>query len=111
MKWVLTLLLGGMAITFGFKLLPVYIDNKAVMTIAEELVADQELKNQPKRQIQSALDNMFLSHNLAHLDPKEIVKINRDDNGELVLGVKYEERRKLMYNLEIVAAFDDQISR
>lgn len=111
MKWVLTLLLGGMAITFGFKLLPVYIDNKAVKTIAEELVADHELKNQPKRQIQSALDNMFATHNITHLDPKEIVKIERDDNGQLVLGVKYEERRKLMYNLEIVAAFDDQISR
>ncbi len=111
MKWVLTLLLGGTAIVFGFKMLPVYIDNKTVMTIAEELVTDHELKNKPKRHIQSALDNMFLTRNLAHLDPNEIVRINRDDNGDLVLGVKYEERRKLMYNLEIVAAFDDQISR
>jgi hypothetical protein len=111
MKWVLTLVLGGLAITVGFKLLPVYIDNKTVMTIAQELVDDQELKNQPKRHIQSALDNMFLTRDVGHLDPKEVVNIHRDDNGNLVLGVKYEERRKLMYNLEIVAAFDDQISR
>lgn len=111
MKWLFSLVLCGLAITLGFKLLPVYIDNRAVKSIAQELVADGGLKNQPKRQIQSALNNMFATRNLAHLDPAEVVQIHRDNQGGLVLDVKYEERRKLMYNLEIVAAFDDQISR
>ena len=40
----------------------------------------------------------------------EIVKVVRDNSGDWVLDIKYEERRKLMYNLEIVAGFDEQFT-
>ena len=56
------------------------------------------------------VEQLFSSNDINSLDPKEVVKVERDNTGRWVLDVKYEERRKLLYNLEIVAAFDDQFT-
>lgn len=109
-KW-----LGILAILFfvaltGFQLVPVYMSNYAVKQIAQEVVTDSALKSKPKREVINQLKGRFLAQDLDHLDPGEIVKVGRDNNGEWVLDIKYEERRKLMYNLEIVAGFDEQFT-
>lgn len=109
-KWVLGIMLAGAVLLTGFKLIPVYIDNHALNKIVGEVLRDTELKSRPKRDVMSALQGRFREHNLTHLDPKEVIKVARDTNGELVLDVKYEERRKLLYNLEIVAGFDEQFT-
>lgn len=109
-KWGLGILLAGAVLLTGFKLVPVYIDNHALNKIVGEVLRDGELKNRPRREVLSALQGRFADHNLTHLDPKEVIKVARDKNGELVMDVKYEERRKLLYNLEIVAGFDEQFT-
>lgn len=109
-KWLVTLgILGVVAVT-GFQLVPVYMSNYAVKQIVQDVVADEELRSKPKRELLSKLKGRFIAQDLDHLDPGEIIKVARDNNGEWVLDVKYEERRKLMYNLEIVAGFDEQFS-
>ena len=109
-KWVVGIVLVGAVLLTGFKLVPVYIDNHALNKIVAEVLHDDELKSRPKRDVVARLQKRFREHNLSHLDPKEVIKVARDTNGELVLGVKYEERRKLLYNLEIVAGFDEQFA-
>lgn len=109
-KW-----LGILAIVFfvavtGIQLVPVYMSNYAVKQIAQDMVEDTSLKSRPKREIISQLKGRFNAQDLHHLDPGEIVKVARDNKGDWVLDVKYEERRKLMYNLEIVAGFDEQFT-
>lgn len=107
-KWALGIMLAGAVLLTGFKLVPVYIDNHALNKIVNEVMRDDELNS--RREVISALQGQFHEHNLTHLDAKEVVKVARDSNGELVLDVKYEERRKLLYNLEIVAGFDEQFT-
>ena len=109
-KWVIGIVVIGFAGITAFQLVPVYIHNHAVAKIAQQIVSDPELKNRPKREVLSTLRTRFADNSLTHLDPKEVVSVARDSNGELVLDVKYEERRKLMYNLEIVAGFDEQFT-
>ncbi len=109
-KWLLGIMAVGAVLMTGFQLVPVYIDNHAVSKIVNDVLDDTELKDRPKREVLSALRGQFNEHNLTHLDPKDVIKVARDSNGELVLDVKYEERRKLLYNLEIVAGFDEQFS-
>ena len=109
-KWVLGLMVAGAVILTGFKLVPVYIDNHALSEVMSDVLRDNDLKSRPKRDVISKLQGHFRERNLTHLDPKEIVKVARDSNGGLVLDVKYEERRKLLYNLEIVAGFDEQFT-
>lgn len=109
-KWLFGLTVAGLIGLTGFKLIPVYIHNHAVKTIAQDVVSDADLKNRPKREVLNQISSRFYDNNISHLDPKEIIKVARDTNGNLVLDVKYEERRKLMYNIEIVAGFDEQFT-
>ncbi|MEM7258288.1 MAG: DUF4845 domain-containing protein [Pseudomonadota bacterium] len=109
-KWLVGLAVAGIIVLTGVKLLPVYVNNHALKKIAQQVVSDQELKSRPKREVLGQLKSAFMENNLGHLDPKEVVKVARDSNGNLVLDVKYEERRKLMYNIELVAGFDEQFT-
>ncbi len=109
-KWVVGLAVLGFVGLTGFKLVPVYINNHAVGKIAQDVVTDTELKNRSKREVLGKIGRQFADNNLSHLDPKEVMSVARDSNGNLVLDVKYEERRKLLYNLEIVAGFDEQFT-
>lgn len=109
-KWFVGLVVTGVIVLNGVKLLPVYLNNHAVKKIAQQIVNDDELKRSPKREVLGQLKSRFMENNLTHLEPKEVVKVARDANGNLVLDVKYEERRKLMYNIEIVAGFDEQFT-
>lgn len=109
-KWAIGLLFCGLVLVTGFQLVPVYINNMTVKKIVEETVADGELRNRSKREVIRVIAKRFRNRDLDHLDPGEVIKVARDKNGDLVLDVKYEERRKLLYNLEIVAGFDEQFT-
>jgi len=106
-KWLVGVGIGAIFIVTGLQLVPVYINNHAVKTIAKDVVADGTLKGQPKREIMRAISTKFTQNDLT-LNPENVVKVSKDVNGDLVLDVKYEERRPLFSNLEIVAGFDDQ---
>ena len=109
-KWLGVLAIIGVVAITGIQLVPVYMNNYAVKQIAQAVVEDSALKSRPKREVINQLKGRFNAQDIDHLDPGEIVKVARDNNGDWVLDVKYEERRKLMYNLEIVAGFDEQFT-
>ncbi len=109
-KWLATMAIIGVIAVVGIQMVPVYIQNHAVKKIAMDVVSDAELANKPKRELLAQVQKRFLNNDIRSLKPQDIITINRDNRGALVMDVKYEERRKLLYNLNIVAAFDDQIT-
>ena len=109
-KWLALATIAGIFTVMGIQLLPVYIQNYAVKKIASEVVSDAELADSPKRKVVAKVQELFAQNDINNLDSKKVVTVGRDKVGELMLIVKYEERRKLLYNLEIVAAFDDEIT-
>ena len=109
-RWLCILAIIGVVGITGFRLVPVYMNNYAIKQIAQEVVADTSLKSKPKREVINQLKGRFNAQDIDHLDPGEIVKVVRDNSGDWVLDIKYEERRKLMYKLEIVAGFDEQFT-
>ncbi len=109
-KWFGVIAIAGLIAILGIQLIPVYIQNHMVGKVAQQVVSDAELQQGPKRDVVKRVEQLFSSNDINSLDPKEVVKVERDNTGRWVLDVKYEERRKLLYNLEIVAAFDDQFT-
>ncbi|OED38272.1 hypothetical protein AB833_20170 [Chromatiales bacterium (ex Bugula neritina AB1)] len=107
-KWVLGIFFGAILLTTAWQLVPVYVQNHTLSGIVEEVIADQSLKNSSKREVVKAISGQFSQNNLSHLNAADVIKVARDDNGKLVVDVKYEERRNLLYNLAIVAGFDEQ---
>lgn len=106
-KLIVILAIAGTLALVGIQFVPVYIQNHAITKVAQDVVSQDDLRT--KREVLKRVQELFNLNDISH-DPKEIVTVERDNGGDWVVGVKYEERRKLMYNLELVAAFDDQIT-
>lgn len=106
-KLIIILAVAGTLALMGIQFVPVYIQNHAITKVAKDVVSQDDLRS--KRDVVKRVQELFKLNDISH-DPKEILTVERDNTGDWVVGVKYEERRKLMYNLELVAAFDDQIT-
>ncbi len=106
-KLLVTLALVGMLALVGIQFVPVYIQNHAINKVAQDVISQDDLRT--KREVVKRVQELFRANDI-NQDPKEILTVQRDNKGQWVVDVKYEERRKLMYNLELVAAFDDQIT-
>lgn len=99
--------IAGVVVLMGIQFIPVYIQNHAITKVAQDVVSQDDLNS--KRAIVKRVEELFRLNDIPQ-SPKDIMTVERDNKGKWVVGVKYEERRKLMYNLELVAAFDDQIT-
>ena len=106
-KWVFTIAIIGMVALVSIQFVPVYIQNHAVKKVAQQVLEDENLRT--KREMVKKVEELFRFNDIKK-DHKEILTVQRDNKGLWVVDVKYEERRKLMYNLQLVAAFDDQIT-
>ena len=106
-KLIVTVAIAGMLVLMGIQFVPVYIQNHAITKVAQDVVSQKDLRS--KKEIVKRLEELFRLNDIPQ-NPKDIMTVQRDNKGAWVVDVKYEERRKLMYNLELVAAFDDQIT-
>jgi len=106
-KLIVTIAILGMLTLVGIQFVPVYIQNHAINKVAQDALSQEDLRS--KRDIVKRVEELFRLNDIRQ-NPKEIMKVVRGTNGKWMVDVKYEERRKLMYNLELVAAFDDQIT-
>lgn len=105
-KWIVTIAIVCMVALMGVQFVPVYIQNHAVKKVAQEVLSS-DLRS--KREMTVKLEELFKFNDI-NKNHKDILTLQRDNKGKWVVDVKYEERRKLMYNLQLVAAFDDQIT-
>lgn len=106
-KLIVTVAIAGTLALMGIQFVPVYIQNHAITKVAKDVVSRDDIRS--KKEVVKQLEEGFRLNDISQ-DPREIMTVERDNKGKWVLDVKYEERRKLMYNMELVAAFDDQIT-
>lgn len=106
-KLIVTIAIAGVIVLMGIQFVPVYVQNHAITKVARDVVSQTDIRS--KKEIVKRVKDGFRLNDISQ-DPNDIMTVQRDNKGKWVLDVKYEERRKLMYNLELVAAFDDQIT-
>ena len=99
---LLVALIGGVG-TLAVRLIPHYIDYATIVSLVEELPADQ-VHQMAFSDIRTSLKKRFLINNIRDLDPAKILKIERKRDGtSLVLD--YERREPLVYNVDLILAF------
>jgi Domain of unknown function (DUF4845) len=99
---LLVALVGGIG-TLAVRLIPHYIDYGTIVSLVEELPADQVHKMAPS-DIRTSLKKRFLINNIRDLDPGKVVKIERKRDGTTLI-VDYEQREPLVYNVDLVLVF------
>lgn len=107
--WLVVLILAGFFASVAFKLLPHYMDNKALdkMISAVDREAASGVKVGSVGEFYSYINKGMQVNNIRDLKATDIMKA-RQEGGELQVELKYEVREKILKNIDLVVSFDKQ---
>lgn len=99
------LLVAGVFVAIGFKLVPAYTDHETLKSILVDTQRDQQLMAKPKREIELSLIKKLRINNMNL--PNEFIKISKD-KGDVLMDVDYEVRIPIFMNVDAVVSFKEQ---
>ena len=105
--WLFVISVAGFALLCGFKLGPVYLDNSFVRGALQSLAKEGEVGSMSNGEIRSKLSKLFTINNIRGEVTKK-VKVERKKDRVLV-NINYEERIPLIYNIDVVLTFENQL--
>ncbi|MDP1930334.1 MAG: DUF4845 domain-containing protein [Gammaproteobacteria bacterium] len=104
---IMTLVVLVCGLTFGLKVVPVYIDHNFVRGIAESLVESGRAATLTQAEIRGEIANSLRVNNIREFDLNSVTATR--NNGAAVITVVYERRVPLFANVDVVVSFDDRI--
>lgn len=104
---LMTLVVLVTGLTFGLKVLPIYIDHNFVRGQAESLVESGRAATMTQAEIRIEVGNSLRVNNIREFDLNSITSTR--NNGAAVISIVYERRVPLFSNLDVVVSFDDRI--
>ncbi|MGB4249055.1 MAG: DUF4845 domain-containing protein [Pseudohongiellaceae bacterium] len=104
---LMTLVVLVTGLTFGLKVLPIYIDHNFVRGQAESLVESGRAATMTQAEIRIEVGNSLRVNNIREFDLNSITSTR--NNGAAVILIVYERRVPLFSNLDVVVSFDDRI--
>jgi len=103
--FMLVVLVSGL--TFGLKVLPVYIDHNFVRGVAETLIESGRASSMTQAEVRDEIASSMRINNVRDFDIDDITTSRA--NGASTINMTYERRIPLVANIDIILSFDDQI--
>jgi hypothetical protein len=91
-------------ITFGLKVVPLYVDHNLISGVYEELIENGEAANMTITEIRQRVSNTLRINNVTDFDLSSIT--TRKENDQAIIIIAYERRVELAANFDVVAKFD-----
>ena len=91
-------------ITFGLKVVPLYVDHNLISGVYEELIENGEAANMTITEIRQRVSNTLRINNVTDFDLSSITM--RKENDQAIIIIAYERRVELAESLNVVAKFD-----
>ena len=91
-------------LTFGLKVVPLYVDHNLLSGVCEELIENGEAANMTITQILQRVSNTLRINNVTDFDLSSITL--RKENDQAIITIDYERRVELAANLDVVAKFN-----
>lgn len=91
-------------LTFGLKVVPLYVDHNLITGICEELIENGEAENMTVTDVRQRVSNTLRINNIRNFDLSVITM--RKENDQAIITIAYERRVELAGNLDVVAKFN-----
>jgi hypothetical protein len=91
-------------ITFGLKVVPLYVDHNLISGVCEELIENGEAANMTTTEIRQRVSNTLRINNVTDFDLSSITMLKESD--QAIITIAYERGVELAVNLDVVAKFD-----
>lgn len=102
---LLLLMLIGLFLTIGLKLIPVYVDHNVITGVVRTLQENGRLNSMTQSELRQELGNSLRVNNIRDFDINSVT-LERSGNQSQVYIV-YEKRIPAFSNIDIVVSFDD----
>ena len=106
--WLLILCLIGFFVLLSLRLFPIFSNHFKIQGVVESLVQETNLYRMPKRELLNII-NKRLGINFAEGFKPEHLVTELKKTGNKEIHIRYEDRRPILGNLDIVAKFDDYV--
>ena len=104
---LLLLIVIGFAVLIVMRIVPIYIDYFSIRSSLEGIRNEPGVQQRSPADIQKAIDRRFNISYVTILKAKDIKVVKK--GGTLTLVLDYEDRRPLLYNLDVVGSFNEEI--
>ena len=91
-------------LTFGLKVVPLYVDHNLITGVCEGLIENGEAANMTTTDIRERVANTLRINNVYDFDLSAITA--RKENDQAIITIAYERRVELAANLDVVAKFN-----
>jgi hypothetical protein len=106
---LLALALGAFVLSVAFKLVPHYVDNRAVKKIINAVDSNQALEIGTVNEFYSYVGKSMQVNSIQDLDLNKALSVTVENN-RFLAHLKYEKREPLIQNIDLVVMFDDTFS-
>ena len=107
LEWLVILFVGGILLSTGIKLVPIYIDNMAIKDAFKTIYSAQNpAKSKPRAADIAELINKKLVTNNIHYLSKDNIAIDYSSGSDMQLNLKYDVRIDVVGNIDAIVSFD-----
>jgi len=98
----------GFFLLLGIRLVPVYMDYWTIVSVAESVQEDPDLREASPREARQALSSRMRLNNLRDYDT-DIYTVSRGDGGVIVIDIEYEQREPFLFNVDLIVSFERRV--
>lgn len=109
-SWMLVIAIVGFFATIALTLIPIYLEHYSVKHVLAQFEHDRDIAKKGNNEIRVLMKKRLKINGVYDFDVKENLKIEREKR-KFTLRVKYEVRRPVIGNVDIVVAFDDVVEK
>ncbi len=108
-SWLIVLGLVGFFAAVTLKLLPVYMEHYSIRHVLAQFELDRDLSKKSTGEIRTLMKKRLKINGVYDFNVKDNVLVERD-KGKVTVRVKYEVRKPMLGNVDLVVHFDDAVS-
>lgn len=105
--WMVIIGIAVFFVILGMKLVPSYIEYYSIKTVLRSLQEDRQANQRTVKQIRDTIIKRLKINGVYEFD-RENIKIKKEKN-QMRVNVVYEERKKMVGNIDVVMHFEDQV--
>ena len=107
-SWLMLMALIGFIVLIVLRMFPIYTNHFKIEDVLHSLADETNLYNLPREELLSIIDRK-LNINMASGFRHEHFTITLKENGNKVMAIKYEDRRNITGNIDVIVSFDESI--
>lgn len=108
-SWLILLAVVGFFAAVTLKLLPIYMEHYSIRHVLAQFEHDRDLAKKSTGEIRTLMKKRLKINGVYGFNVKDNVSVERD-KGKITVRVKYEVRKPMLGNVDLVVHFDDAIS-